>query len=110
MRWIGLAIGLTIATIAAGRVEAQRPREQPAEMNFDMWCQEQRHLPPERCDKRLPQDDARFDAYRSKIESYEMVNLQHRRVERRLNRTILHYDPVDNPAQPATPPSSQPPR
>ena len=26
-------------------------------INFDLWCQEQANLPPDRCDKRLPADE-----------------------------------------------------
>ena len=33
-------------------------------MNFDMWCQEQQHLDPDRCDKRTPGDEKDFEAYR----------------------------------------------
>jgi hypothetical protein len=68
-----------------------------------MWCQQHQHLPPGRCDKRLPQDDADFEAYVNKIEKYEIPYLQHRRDEEKLNRSILHYDPIDNPTQPAVP-------
>jgi hypothetical protein len=70
------------------------------EMNFDMWCQEQQHLPAERCDKRLPEDDAAFDAYRSKIERYEIPYLQQQQKQLQLNSGILHNDPVDRSEQP----------
>ena len=76
-------------------------------MNFDMWCQEERQLPPERCDKRLPEDDAAFNAYRSKIEKYEIPRLQEQQREQDLNRGILHNDPVDHPTQPSQPPVQQ---
>ncbi len=73
-------------------------------MNFDMWCQEQQHLPPERCDERLPEDDADFNAYRAKIERYEIPYLQQQQKELQLNSGILHNDPVDNPTRPSQPP------
>jgi hypothetical protein len=73
-------------------------------INFDMWCQEERQLPPERCDKRLPQDDQAFQAYRAKIEKYEIPHLQQQQREQNLNRGILHNDPVDHPTQPSQPP------
>jgi hypothetical protein len=79
------------------------------EMNFDMWCQEQQHLPPARCDKRLPEDDAAFQAYRSNIENYEIPYLQRKRDEQSLNREILHNDPVDHPTRPSQPQTEQPP-
>jgi|SRR6478672_4606340 len=70
-------------------------------MNFDMWCQEQQHLPPLRCDKRLPEDDAAFNAYRSKIERYEIPYLQRQQHQLQLSRGILHNDPVDRPTEPS---------
>lgn len=81
-------------------------------MNFDMWCQEEQHLPPERCDKRLPQDDADFNAYRSKIERYEIPYLQRQQNQLQIDSNILHNDPVDHPNRPSQPvqqPASQPP-
>ena len=66
-------------------------------MNFDLWCQEQAHLPADRCDKRLPEDEKTFEAYRAKIERYEIPYLQERRDDLAINRDILHNDQVDNP-------------
>lgn len=77
---------------------------QLTEMNFDMWCQEQQHLPPERCDKRLPDDDAAFQAYVAKIQNYEVPYLQERQQKDQMNRIILHNDPVDHPTSPSKPP------
>src|ERR1700748_2046244 len=78
------------------------------EMNFDMWCQQEANLPPERCDKRLPQDDARFDAYRKKIENYEVPYLQDREQKQNLNQILLHNDPVDHPSRPSQAPTPSP--
>jgi hypothetical protein len=66
-------------------------------MNFDLWCQETAHLPVERCDKRTAADEADFEAYRASIERYEIPYLQQKRDEARIDRDILHNDPVDNP-------------
>jgi hypothetical protein len=66
-------------------------------MNFDLWCQEQQHLAPERCDKRLPGDVKDFESYRDVIERYEIPYLQRKQNEIMLDRNILHNDPVDNP-------------
>lgn len=90
------------AAVLTTRAEAQEPYPLH-EMNFDLWCQEEKHLPPERCDKRLPGDDAEFQAYRSTIERYEIPYLQRREKEENLNRVIIHNDPVDHPAQPSAP-------
>jgi len=85
-------------------------------MNFDLWCQETQHLAPERCDKRLPADEADFEAYRAKVEKYEVPYLKSRENGQQLDRVILHNDPVDNPvtqdpsaaAQAPSSPSSPP--
>ena len=104
-----ILIGLT-AVVLAGRGEAQQPYPLQ-EMNFDMWCQEEKHLPPERCDKRLPEDDADFQAYRATIEKYEIPYLQKQQKQENLNRVITHGDPIDHPVQPSTPqtPGATPP-
>lgn len=70
---------------------------QVQEMNFDLWCQEQAGLPAERCDKRTAQDEAAFEAYRAKVEAYEIPYLQKKNEAARLDRDILRADPVDRP-------------
>jgi len=87
-------------------------------MNFDLWCQEEAQLPAERCDKRLPADEQTFEAYRDKIERYEIPYLQQKSNDANIDRNILHNDPVDNPLQnnpaaqrqdPNQPPNKPPP-
>lgn len=95
--------------LLAGRAGAQSTRYDLQEMNFDLWCQEERQLPPERCDKRLPADETAFEAYRSKIEKYEIPYLQRKEDNAQFNRVILHNDPVDHPTEPSKPQSGQPP-
>jgi hypothetical protein len=104
---LGFALtGVAVAAIAqdnppiAGDPQAQPTRYNVQEINFDMWCQEQQHLPPERCDKRLPEDDAAFNAYRAKIERYEIPYLKQQQKQLQLNSGILHNDPVDRRDQP----------
>jgi len=89
------------------------------EMNFDLWCQEQAGLPAERCDKRTDADEAAFEAYRAKVESYEIPYLQQKSNAARLDTDILRRDPVDrpvtkepphNPADTDTPSTTVPPR
>src|ERR1700728_2296220 len=67
------------------------------EMNFDLWCQEEAGLPPERCDKRSDQDEAAFESYRAKVEAYEIPYLQQKDKNIVIERDILRGDPVDNP-------------
>jgi hypothetical protein len=79
-------------------------------MNFDLWCQEQAMLPPERCDQRTPEDEEQFEAFRAKIEKYELPYLQDKQREFNFDRYVLDRDPVDNPtdkqsAQPTGTPS-----
>jgi hypothetical protein len=89
------------------------------EMNFDLWCQEQAGLPAERCDKRTDADEAAFEAYRAKVESYEIPYLQQKSNAARLDTDILRNDPVDrpvtkepphNPTDTDTPSTTVPPR
>jgi hypothetical protein len=73
-------------------------------VNFDIWCQETQHLPPRRCDKRLPEDDAAYQAYQNKIENYEIEYLHRHDSGRSLQRDLTHIDPSGvPPAQPGTP-------
>jgi hypothetical protein len=94
-------LAVAAAVLMSGTANAQAVNL--TEMNFDMWCQQEANLPPERCDKRLPEDDARFDAYRKKIEDYEVPYLQQRQQKEQLNEVILHNDPVDHPTEPSQP-------
>ena len=97
-------------TLLASRADAQAYHYPIEDMNFDMWCQEDKGLPPDRCDKRLPQDDAEFQAYRSKIERYELPYLQRRASDQVLNRVLLHNDQLDDPTLPSAPQADQPAR
>src|SRR6185436_3347511 len=103
MRWL-LVASMTAAVLMSGPVPmspawAQRNGNFPVtEMNFDLWCQEQAGLPPERCDKRTPEDNAAFESYRAKVEAYEIPYLQQKYNAARMDRDMLRNDPVDNPA------------
>jgi hypothetical protein len=91
------ALGLLLATPVALAQPSTGSNYNVQTMNFDLWCQQQAELPAERCDKRLPQDEEVFQAYRSKVEAYEIPYLQRRNEEARINRVLLHNDPIDNP-------------
>ncbi len=91
---------LLAAAVSLGALPAfaQRNGNYPVqEMNFDLWCQEQAGLPAERCDKRTAQDEAAFEAYRAKVEAYEIPYLQQKQNAARLDSDILRNDPVDRP-------------
>lgn len=82
---------------AATPASAQGQNYSVQTMNFDMWCQETAHLAPERCDKRQPEDVQTFEAFRAKIESYEIPYLQDKKDQINLNNNILHRDPSVTP-------------
>jgi hypothetical protein len=105
MRLRHVVFGGVAAIVLAGRAEAQQPYALH-EMNFDMWCQEEQNLPPDRCDKRLPEDDAAFQAYRAKIEKYEIPYLQKKQRDENLSTAIIHNDHADDPTEPSTEPSA----
>ena len=56
----------------------------------------------------MPDDIAAFEAYRAKIEDYEVPYLQERREKANMNQVILHNDPVDHPSKPETPKAPPP--
>jgi hypothetical protein len=89
-----------LAGAAPGTALAQRANGNNYDvktMNFDLWCQEQAQLPAERCDKRTPEDEKIFNAYRAKVEAYEIPYLQQKENAARLDNNLLHNDPQDNP-------------
>ena len=92
-----LFAALLALPVAASAALAQGANYDVKTMNFDLWCQEQQHLAPDRCDKRTPEDEKDFDAYRAKIEEYEIPYLQQKQNDIALDRNILNKDPVDNP-------------
>ncbi|MBV8976995.1 MAG: hypothetical protein JO261_06560 [Alphaproteobacteria bacterium] len=86
-----------LAVLAVLPAAAPPERYDVKTMNFDLWCQEQAKLPPDRCDKRLPADEKSFEAFRAKVEKYEIPYLQRKQDEQRLNQTIIHDQPLENP-------------
>lgn len=124
LRSFVLGLGAAAFAVAAAQAQlnpssndpqSQSNRYPVQEMNFDMWCQEEQHLPPDRCDKRLPEDDAAFNNYRDKVERYEIPYLKEQERRLKLSTGILHNDPVDHPDQPSQqqnqpPPTSTPPK
>ena len=97
-------LSAAILTGLVARADAQGGPYKLAEINFDMWCQETQHLPPSRCDKRLPDDDQAYQAYVNQNENYEAQRQNKKADEHRLNQTILRSDPSHNPA--GTPPTT----
>jgi|HubBroStandDraft_5_1064220.scaffolds.fasta_scaffold544677_2 hypothetical protein len=93
-----------LAVLAASQSGAQTQRLHFNPQSFDLWCQETQHLPSSRCDKRLPGDDAAYQAYVNQNENYEQKEQQQKQSDHRLNQTILRSDPSSNPA--GTPPTA----
>jgi len=75
-------------------------------INFDLWCQEQANLPPDRCDKRLPADEQQYEAFRDKVEKYEIPYLKDKQRTAEFNDNIMNHDPVDNPPDPTKSPQT----
>ena len=93
-----LSVAAMMAALFVAPASAQGGRNYDVKtMNFDLWCQEQAHLPIARCDKRTPEDEKTFESYRTQIERYEVPYLQQRQHDLSINRDIMHNDPVDNP-------------
>jgi hypothetical protein len=100
----GLLLSVYLSAFVAVSADAQPVPTAPDSshldvktINFDLWCQETQKLPPDRCDKRLPQDEKDFEEYRSKVEKYEVPYLEQKQQEGTFNRVILHSNPQDNP-------------
>jgi hypothetical protein len=74
---------------------AQTLRYPVHSMDFDIWCTEEQHIPWERCDKRLPDDVKKFEAYRAIVERYEIPYLKEKDAALRFDTEILNNDPVD---------------
>jgi hypothetical protein len=102
------AANMVPAALMPAQSQAIRGGNYPVqEMNFDIWCQQEAGIPPERCDKRTREDEAAFEAYRAKVEAYEIPYLQQKSNAARLDTDILRNDPVDRPAY-QNPPQTRP--
>lgn len=88
-----LAAALLVPAIGA-QAQPRRNYNVPV-MNYDMWCQETMGYAFERCIKRAPADIEAFEAFRSKIQGYEIQHLQQKARDARIENDILHNDPVD---------------
>jgi hypothetical protein len=66
-------------------------------MNFDLWCQEEEHLPAHRCDQRMAADEKAFEDFQYKISPYEAQNLRTAEQDLQLRRDFMENDPIDNP-------------
>lgn len=66
-------------------------------MNFDLWCQEQAGRPAAECDKRTADDEAAFEAYRTRIDRYDTSFVQQKVAQAQMDHDMLNNDPVDNP-------------
>lgn len=95
---------LACAALVTGNAEAQLTYP-VHRMDFDIWCTEEQRLPPDRCDKRLPDDVQKFEAYRRIVERYEIPYLQEKDQALHFDRDVLHNDPIDrSPTDPIKPP------
>jgi len=96
MKWIIRALlSSGMAAVVAAPALAQAGPYPVHRLDFGIWCTEQQHLPYERCEKRLPDDVKKFEAYRAVIERYEIPYLQEKDKTLRFYQNIMHNDPVD---------------
>jgi hypothetical protein len=100
MNWMVPRLALAAAVLlACGPASAQIGRNYDVHpMNFDLWCQDTAKIDPDRCDKRLPEDNDAFEAYRAKIDAYEIPYLREKNKDARIELNILHNDPLDRSA------------
>jgi hypothetical protein len=66
-------------------------------MNFDLWCQEEAHLPVHRCDQRTVVDENAFENFQHAIGPFETQNLRRAQREQWLKQDFMENDPIDNP-------------
>ncbi len=92
-----LSLIASLTLLASGAFAQTGQNYDVKTMNFDMWCQEQAHLPADRCDKRTAEDEKTFEAYRDKIERYEVPYLQQQQRDLAVRRDVMQNDPVDSP-------------
>ena len=74
-----VACSLGIANAGWAQIGDLQPRGRQnynvQSMNFDLWCQETRRYPVDRCDARLAADLREFEDYRDLIARYELQYL-----------------------------------
>lgn len=88
---------LGLAIFSCLQAHAQTPYLNVQGSNFDVWCQEHAKLPPDRCDRRTPEDEKAYQTYRDHIGDYEETLRLQRQKKNEVDRTFLHNDPIDNP-------------
>ena len=91
-----LVLSATASAVAQQNPSDRTVRYNMQDLNFDMWCQETQKLPPDRCDKRTPDDEAAFEQYRDAVEKYELQYLKRKDTDLNINRVVTHADPVPN--------------
>jgi len=83
--------------VFAGPATAQSANYPVEDMNFDLWCQEQAHLSPPRCDQRTAADERAFEDFQREIDPYEIPFLRKRQREFEFERDVMENEPIDNP-------------
>ena len=90
-----VALSGSVAVTGDANAQPDQVRDS-ATMNFDLWCQEEAHLPPERCDKRTAADEIAFEAHRNSAE-HEADAHPTESSQAVINQDIMNSDPRDNP-------------
>jgi hypothetical protein len=63
--------------------------------DFDTWCTEIQRLDWQRCDRRQPDDVAKYESWRHTFERVEIQYLRDKEYVIHFDETFLHNDPVD---------------
>lgn len=89
---LGLLVG---AVVPAGPASA---RDHALDtMNFDLWCQEEAHLPARQCDQRTAADEQAFEDFQQELDPYKAQQLREAQRDQWLDQDFLENDPIDNP-------------
>ena len=96
MRKIASAVACAaLALVVTNPISAQPLRYPVKSVDFDIWCTEIEHIAWQRCDKRMPDDMAKFEKYRHTVEYYEIPYLKEKDNTLRFDESILRNDPID---------------
>lgn len=88
-----LAAAIAVSAFLAP-ASAQTLRYPVHSIDFDIWCSEIERIDWRRCDKRLPEDLEKFEAYRHTVERYEIPYLKSKDNALRFDEDILRNDPI----------------
>lgn len=84
-----------LAVLSFWPAQAQTLRYPVKTIDFDIWCTEVARIAWQRCDKRMPEDMAKYETYRHTVERYEIKYLRDKDNAIHFDDVIMNNDPVD---------------